>query len=276
MFHKKHSWLFYNYRRNRKDDINVNFPAILVGLVFVTGLIWLIDSLVWAKQRGIQQHKDPIMVEYAKSFFPIILIVLVIRSFVAEPFRIPSGSMLPTLHIGDFILVNKFSYGIRLPVINKKIIEIGEPERGDVVVFRYPNNPKIDYIKRIVGLPGDTIGYFNKTIYINGEEVPNQFKEKSIDLLTLVPVKSELRVETLGEHQHELLVDLSHNKLEGKIVVPKGEYFVMGDNRDNSQDSRVWGTVPEENLVGEAFFIWMSWDWQQGGIIWSRLGDSID
>jgi len=254
----------------------VNFPAILVGLVVVTGIIWLIDSLVWAKQRSIRQGKDPIMVEYAKSFFPIILIVLVIRSFIAEPFRIPSGSMLPTLHIGDFILVNKFSYGIRLPVINKKIIEIGDPERGDVVVFRYPNNPKLDYIKRIVGLPGDTVGYFNKIIYINGEEVPNQFKEKSIDLLTLVPIKSELRVETLGEHQHELLVDLSHNKLEGEIVVPKGEYFVMGDNRDNSQDSRVWGTVPEQNLVGEAFFIWMSWDWSEGGIMWSRLGDSIN
>ena len=135
----------------------MSFPAIMVTLVIVTGIIWLIDMFFWAPQRATEQ-KDPLIVEYAKSFFPIILIVLVIRSFIAEPFRIPSASMLPTLHIGDFILVNKFSYGVRLPVINTKIIEVSEPERGDVVVFRYPNNPKIDYIKRVVGLPGDKVG----------------------------------------------------------------------------------------------------------------------
>ena len=253
----------------------MSFPAIMVTLVIVTGIIWLIDMFFWAPQRATEQ-KDPLIVEYAKSFFPIILIVLVIRSFIAEPFRIPSASMLPTLHIGDFILVNKFSYGVRLPVINTKIIEVSEPERGDVVVFRYPNNPKIDYIKRVVGLPGDKVGYFNKTVYINGEEVARNVKEKGASLLSLTPARTELYNEKLGEHGHDILIDPARNLAEGESIVPAGEYFVMGDNRDNSNDSRFWGTVPEANLVGKAFFIWMSWDWNTGGIVWNRLGDSIN
>lgn len=253
----------------------MSFPAIMVTLVFVTGIIWLVDSLFWAPNR-LNNAKEPLLVEYARSFFPIILVVLVIRSFIAEPFRIPSGSMLPTLHVGDFILVNKFAYGVRLPVLNSKIIGVSEPERGDVLVFRYPKNPQVDYIKRVVGLPGDKIGYFNKTIYINGEAVAQQTKEKSAKMLGVIPVNSELRVETLGLHTHELLVEPGRRLIEGEMVVPKGEYFVMGDNRDNSNDSRFWGTVPEANLVGKAFFIWMSWDWNDGGIVWNRLGNSIN
>lgn len=252
----------------------MSFPAIMVTLVFVTGIIWLLDAIFWAPKRD-KDSKESLIVEYARSFFPIILAVLVIRSFVVEPFRIPSGSMLPTLHVGDFILVNKFAYGIRLPVLNAKVIDIDEPKRGDVVVFRYPKNPEVDYIKRLVGLPGDKVGYFNKTIYINGEAVAQESKQKSASLLGLVPDNSELYMETLGQHSHEILLDPSRRLVEGEMVVPAGEYFVMGDNRDNSNDSRFWGTVPEANFVGKAFFIWMSWDWNDGGIVWERLGDSI-
>lgn len=259
----------------------MSFPALMVLLVAVTGFIWLIDKIFWAPQRD-KDIKEPVVVEYARSFFPIILLVLVIRSFIAEPFRIPSSSMVPTLHIGDFILVNKFSYGIRLPVIHTKILNTGEPERGDVMVFRYPkkeankDKPDVDYIKRVVGLPGDKVGYFNKTIYINGEAVGQERRDKTAELRTISAPGSELRFEHLGEDGHMVLVEPDKRLVEGETVVPEGHYFVMGDNRDNSNDSRYWGTVPEQNLVGKAFFIWMSWDWNAGGIIWNRLGRSID
>lgn len=253
----------------------MSFPAIMVTLVFVTGIIWLIDIFFWAPQR-VKKQKEPLVVEYARSFFPIILIVLVIRSFIAEPFRIPSASMLPTLHIGDFILVNKFAYGVRLPVLNTKILEVGKPQRGDVFVFRFPKNPKIDYIKRVIGLPGDKIGYFNKTVYINGKAVEQQVKSKDIRLEGLIPERSKLLSEKLGDKKHDLLIDPDRRLVEGEMLVPEGHYFAMGDNRDNSNDSRFWGAVPEENLVGKAFFIWMSWDWNAGGIVWNRLGNSID
>ncbi len=253
----------------------MSFPAIMVTLVVVTGIIWLIDALLWAPQR-VKEQKEPVVVEYARSFFPIILLVLVIRSFIAEPFRIPSASMLPTLHIGDFILVNKFAYGIRLPVLNTKIVDLAEPERGEVLVFRFPKNPKVDYIKRVVGLPGDKVGYFDKTVFINGKAIEQEVKSKDVSLLGLVPARAELRFEQLGENGHDLLVDPDRRLVEGEMVVPDGHYFVMGDNRDNSNDSRFWGTVPEENLVGKAFIIWMSWDWNAGGIVWDRLGNSID
>ncbi|MBE0439595.1 MAG: signal peptidase I [Gammaproteobacteria bacterium] len=246
----------------------------MVTLVVITGIIWLIDSFVWAPKR-VGEDKEPLVVEYARSFFPIILAVLVIRSFIVEPFRIPSASMLPTLHIGDFILVNKFAYGIRLPVLNTKILETGEPERGDVVVFRYPNDPNVDYIKRVVGLPGDTVGYFDKTIYINGEPVEHIQKQKDSSLVGIVPARIELHAEKLGQHEHTILIDYDIRRVEGETVVADGHYFVMGDNRDNSNDSRYWGTVPEQNLVGKAFFIWMSWDWNAGGIVWNRIGDAI-
>jgi len=253
----------------------VSFPAIMVLLVAITGLIWLVDRFWLAPQRPVDKN-EPAMVEYAKSFFPIILLVLVIRSFIAEPFRIPSSSMLPTLHVGDFILVNKFSYGIRLPVINTKILDTGTPERGDVMVFRYPEQPQIDYIKRVIGLPGDKIGYFNKTVYINGQEVMQKDGEKPSELAGMIAPRAELKQEILSEVTHDILVDPQRQSMEGEMTVPEGHFFVMGDNRDNSNDSRVWGTVPEENLVGKAFFIWMSWDWEQGGLVWSRVGRSIN
>jgi signal peptidase I len=254
---------------------------MMVFLVALTGLIWLLDRLFLAPRRD-KESKEPLLVEYARSFFPIILLVLVIRSFIAEPFRIPSSSMLPTLHVGDFILVNKFAYGVRLPVLNSKLFDTGDPQRGDVIVFRYPqkeedkDKPEVDYIKRVVGVPGDRIGYFNKTIYINGQPIGQEIKEKPPELVNLAAAGSELRFEHLGNAGHYILVDPKRRLVEGETVVADGQYFVMGDNRDNSNDSRFWGTVPEENLVGKAFFIWMSWDWNEGGIVWDRLGQSID
>jgi signal peptidase I len=256
----------------------MSFPALMVLLVVVTGLIWLVDKFIWAPQRD-ESAAEPIVVEYARSFFPIILAVLVIRSFIVEPFRIPSSSMVPTLHVGDFILVNKFSYGIRLPVVHTKIINTGEPERGDVMVFRYPKpegstDPDVDYIKRVIGLPGDRVGYFDKTVYINGEAVVQIDQEKPLDLLHLST--AEVKTELLGDVSHSIMINRSQDRREVELVVPEGHYFVLGDNRDNSNDSRFWGTVPEANLVGKAFFIWMSWDWNAGGIVWHRIGESIE
>jgi signal peptidase I len=272
--------------------MNFDFPTIMVIAAVITGMIWALDAWLWAPVRreavarkgaspasnkaGLQEaSKEPLLVEYARSFFPIIVIVLVLRSFLVEPFRIPSGSMIPTLMVGDFILVNKFVYGIRLPVINKKIIDMGEPQRGDVVVFRFPKDPSVDYIKRVVGLPGDRIGYFNKTIYINGEPVPQEAVGTYYQNDHQYFQSAEIRVESLGEREHEILVEAGASLVEGEYIVPEGHYFMMGDNRDRSNDSRFWGVVPEENLVGKAFLIWMSWQWGQGGVIWDRIGEVI-
>ncbi len=264
--------------------MNFDFQAMMLLALILSGVIWVVDALVFARHRTARapegaiepEERTPVLVEYAKSFFPIILVVLIIRSFLVEPFRIPSGSMLPTLLVGDFILVNKFSYGVRLPLFGVKVIEVGEPERGDVVVFRYPRDPSVDYIKRIVGLPGDHVHYENKTIFINGERVP----QKSLGVYTgmgqgLQVTGASLREEHLGEVNHQILIQTSRKLVEGDFEVPKGRYFVMGDNRDNSNDSRFWGTVPEANLVGRAFMIWMNWDKTKGGVTWGRLGSRI-
>jgi signal peptidase I len=255
----------------------VSFPALMVSLVAITGLIWLLDKMIWAPNR-FPGDKDPVIVEYAKSFFPIILAVLVVRSFLVEPFRIPSASMVPTLHIGDFILVNKYNYGVRLPVINTKVIDVSKPERGDVVVFRYPPQPEIDYIKRVVGLPGDRVEYRDKTIYINGQVMKQTEREKGADLLGIVPIKNKVLSEQLGDKNHDIAIAPGRQRVLVDHIIPDGEYFVMGDNRDNSSDSRFWGTVPEQNLVGKAFYIWMSWDCNSSWscISWNRVGSSIN
>ena len=251
----------------------MNFALFLLILLLVTGAVWLLDKYVLRRGRQ-KDAKQPWWVEYSISFFPVILIVFLLRSFLVEPFKIPSSSMVPTLLVGDFILVNKFTYGIRLPVANKKIIELGSPKRGDVMVFRYPDDPSLDYIKRVVGLPGDRIEYRNKRLWINGTQVPAR---QGDDYLSKERMQFSRRyVETLGATEHEILIDedtpsvltptrtfpyaanCTYNMNGMACTVPPGHYFMMGDNRDNSSDSRVWGFVPDENIVGRAFFIWLN------------------
>jgi signal peptidase I len=265
--------------------VDFDFAALLVGLTALTGTIWLLDHLFFAKGRAERQaatgneKKEPLLVEYARSFFPVILIVLLVRSFLAEPFKIPSSSMMPTLLIGDFILVNKFAYGLRLPVLDYKIVPVGEPQRGDVVVFRYPRDPGQDYIKRVIGLPGDEVVYRNKTLYVNGVEVASEPLGRYVGSGSgRDQTGAELKRELLPGAEHRILLRTSaypspHG--EGIFKVPEGHYFVMGDNRDNSEDSRYWGFVPEANLVGKAFLIWMNWDSVNGGIDFGRPGTVI-
>jgi signal peptidase I len=251
----------------------MNFALILFVLLVATGSIWLVD-LVWLKKHRTKDGKDPWWVEYGASFFPVILLVFILRSFIVEPFQIPSGSMIPTLKVGDFILVNKFTYGIRLPVLDKKVIAFNNPQRGDVMVFRYPEDPSVDYIKRVVGVPGDKIAYQNKRLTINDEPV-----EAVADGEYLHPERlyySKQFTETLNGVEHKILNDddvpafvtnvsqypqrnnCTYNSDGVICTVPPGHYFVMGDNRDNSRDSRYWGFVPDENIVGKAFFIWLN------------------
>lgn len=266
--------------------MNFDIELVLVVGSFITGIIWLLDILFLSKKRVVTEppvddateieNPEPWYVEYAKSFFPVLIIVLILRSFVAEPFRIPSGSMMPTLLIGDFILVNKFSYGIRLPVIHTKVVDLGEPERGDVVVFRYPKNPSVDYIKRIVGVPGDHIAYYNKQLYVNGTPASQDLIGDYVEYDPAQANPGELILrENLTGTEHEILIDKTRMSVEGEFVVPSGSYFVMGDNRDNSNDSRFWGVVPETNLVGKAFMIWMNWDFSNNSMQPSRIGNSI-
>ncbi|MEX6504158.1 signal peptidase I [Pseudomonas zhanjiangensis] len=266
--------------------MSINFPLLLVIAVAVCGVLALFDLLFLAPRRreAIASYqgqvgepdeavverlsKEPLLVEYGKSFFPVLAIVLVLRSFLVEPFQIPSGSMKPTLEVGDFILVNKFAYGIRLPVLDTKVIEVGDPQRGDVMVFRYPSDPNINYIKRVVGLPGDRIRYgSDKRLFINGQPVAQQLLGEEPGSLGSVALYEE----QLGETEHQIRKEMKRYRIEPgrEWLVPQGHYFMMGDNRDNSNDSRYWndpripkellGMVPDRNIVGKAFAIWMSW-----------------
>lgn len=255
--------------------MSFNFAALLLALTVLSGVIWGVDRAFFSRHRERFDRAEPVLVEYARSFFPVLLAVLLIRSFLAEPFRIPSSSMMPNLLIGDFILVNKFSYGLRFPAFNTKFLEIGEPERGDVVVFRFPLDPSQDYIKRVIGLPGDEISYRNRVLYINGEPVNQSSEGHYVGHASGRPMTgAELRSESLTDIGHQILVDRSRfDRSEGTWRVPAGYYFVMGDNRDHSNDSRYWGFVPEENLVGKAFLIWMNWD---AGLGWERIGTLIE
>ncbi len=285
----------------------MNFALILFVLLAISFVMWLLDVFWLKKQRmasaeaalaefdarnagraGLNPQalaaeraalagrltQRPWYMEYTASFFPVILVVFVLRSFLFEPFRIPSGSMIPTLQIGDLILVNKYQYGIRLPVIHKKVFEIGSPQRGDVMVFRFPHNPSQDYIKRVVGLPGDRVEYADRRLTINGQPVPLQplpryFEEERVQYYAQFSEK-------LGDVEHRIILSegpgvppmraFAHTHPRAceysadavRCTVPHGYYFVMGDNRDNSEDSRFWGFVPDQNIVGRAFFIWMN------------------
>jgi signal peptidase I len=264
--------------------ILMDLALVLFLLSIATGLVWLGDHFFLAKKRAARPQTDgqpaavPIVVEFSRFLFPVVAAVLMIRSFMVEPFKIPSESMLPTLEKGDYILVNRFAYGLRLPVLNYKILENDSPKRGDVIVFRYPKNPSIDYIKRVVGLPGDRIRHDDHHLYINGvpmEYVPigNYFKQ--LETTHLVQL-----VEKLGNIDHSILTDQNTPQFgflpeHQEVTVPEHMYFAMGDNRDHSADSRVWGFVPDANLKGRAFYIWFSWE-DDVGPKWPRIGKPIN
>lgn len=234
----------------------MNFPLILVILTLVSGLMLVLDKFYLRKKRETDQPA-PFYIEYTAPFFPILFLVLVLRSFLVEPFQIPSASMVPTLQIGDFILVNKFSYGLRLPVTQTKIVEIGEPRRGDVMVFFPPGDDRY-FIKRVVGLPGDRVQVINNQLFINGERMEQSTATEFSDGDHGYRVVQE----KLGPVEHLIRRRETAGRLGQmySIIVPEAHYFMMGDNRDNSSDSRVWGPVPEERIVGKAFAVWMHWD----------------
>lgn len=284
--------------------MDINLPLILFLLVAFTGVVWLLDYLFLKKGRladiiQVEEQysnlteseketneqykrafmavaKEPPVVEYSKSFFPVLLLVFVLRSFIVEPFQIPSESMVPTLEVGDFIVVNKFIYGIRLPIKRIKVFDITDPKRGDVMVF-FPPNEKRYFIKRVIGLPGDKIRYSNNVLYINGEEMPQEFvrAEPALRRGEQCYGSSYIVVdETIDDVTHEMrkCIEPGHYSVQGSWSVPDGHYMMMGDNRDNSLDSRDWGFVPEDRIVGKAFAIWMHWETFWSLPSFSRVG----
>lgn len=284
------------------------FALILVLATLITGLVWLLDRFflkprraakVQEAQRSAQEPltadsvhaimAEPGWVEQCKGVFPVLLVVLVLRSFVYEPFQIPSGSMMPTLLVGDFILVNKFDYGLKDPITNHTLVPVSHPKRGDIIVFKYPNNPSIDYIKRVIGLPGDKIIFHDKELFIqpacNGAKVCPTLQKINADFVESGNyLQMDMPLDEYVEHltpslDHEILRNKQLNdridayyhqpgQSEGEWVVPAGHYFAMGDNRDNSEDSRYWGFVPEQNLVGKAVAIWMSFEFDRPADSW--------
>ena len=259
----------------------MRFPEILLLATLVTAFIWLLD-IFWLGPNRIKNRrtgalqqplKEPWWVEYSKAFFPILLIVFILRGFVIEPFRIPSGSMRPTLLEGDFILVNKYDYGLRFPFLNKTLLKVGTPQRGDVVIFKHDKGEDIDMIKRVIGLPGDKIEYKEKMLYINGEPIKQDFVADKNDMIFGTSATVREMKESLGKSEHPIYVhpgDAPHYAYNN-ITVPIDSYFVMGDNRDNSKDSRMWGFVKDEEIEGRAFAVWMSWDFDQWKLRWKRM-----
>ena len=256
----------------------MDFEAIFTLLLAVAGLILLTDRAVLKgrRQRSAKGSAvpDPLLIQYARSFFPVILIVLLVRAFVIEPFRIPSASMMPGLVDGDFIFVDKFSYGLRLPVINTKILPTGEPQRGDVIVFRLPTDPSVHFIKRLIGLPGDHVSVRDNQITLNGLSMPMQVAGAYSGGYGFTG--AELALERFGAEQHLIMLAQNRDATDFETVVPAGHYFFMGDNRNDSADSRfpLVGLVPEQNLVGRAVRIWMNWQ-IPGSPHWRRIGMKI-
>jgi signal peptidase I len=235
--------------------MDIDLPYILFWAVLACGVVWGFDALLLRKKRlaADADAQDPTIVEYARSFFPVLLLVLVLRSFLAEPYQIPSESMVPTLEVGDFILVNKYAYGLRLPVFGSKVVSIGDPQRGDVMVFIPPHDPRY-FIKRVIGVPGDKIRYENKILFINGER-------SSYELVGEVEGRnynSQMReyLEGIDGRVHSIYKN-GHFERTQEWEIPAGSYLMMGDNRDKSQDSRFWGLARQENIVGKAVAIWL-------------------
>lgn len=261
--------------------MDIDFSLVLVCLVAACGALWLLDKLFLKKHRlqAIASYEaaeakgkskeeidkvvadlsqEPLAIEYAKSFFPVLFVVLILRSFLVEPFQIPTGSMIPTLEVGDFILVNKYAYGVRLPVVGTKIVDVADPERGDVMVFTPPHVNSY-YIKRVIGLPGDTIRYENKKLFVNGELVNDELVDNIQIKTNLGELPGTLRRETINdvEHMTQYITGIARQRSRTTWVVPNGHYFMMGDNRDNSSDSREWGAVSEKDIAGRAIAVWM-------------------
>lgn len=260
-----------------------NFQATLTLLVAGTGIIALIDRLFFHKRRVAQQRARPFIVDNAYSFFGVLLLVWVIRCFLIQPYRVPTGSLLPTVEPGDFLVVNQFAYGLRFPVTNKKFMEVGEPKRGEIVLFYYPVDPNMIFVKRLIGLPGDHIESRNRVLYINGKEMPQKTLGTAIDSEPAMANYPEAHIpvqekeEDLDGVKHRIYLQDTPTALSAdfSIDIPAGQYFMVGDNRDNSGDSRAWGFVPEGNLIGKAFGIWMSWDAIEGTPRWNRIGMSV-
>ncbi|OGV52092.1 MAG: signal peptidase I [Legionellales bacterium RIFCSPHIGHO2_12_FULL_42_9] len=250
----------------------MNFALLLLVLSLVSGIIVLLDKVWWAKKRK-HGKKCSKMIEYSYSYFPVFFLVLLLRSFLLEPFRIPSGSLEPTLQVGDFVAVNKFAYGIRLPVFENKIIPINNPKTGEIVVFRWPPAPEYDFIKRVIGVAGDKVSYHNKVLTINGKKMKQTFIEYTTDESSGRAVAKYQ--ENLAGVVHDIYVHPEVAAVDYDITVPAGYYFMMGDNRDDSADSRFWGFVADEYLRGKAFLVWLSWNSKTGGFRWSNIGHFI-
>jgi len=253
--------------------MSIDFSAVFVAALAITGIILLVDAAIGKSRPKRAGASTPWLVAQARSLFPVILVVLVVRSFLVEPFRIPSASMMPGLVDGDFIFVNKYTYGLRLPILNVKILPTGEPQRGDVVVFRLPSNPSVNFIKRLVGLPGDHIVVQDNRLFINGKLVP--LRADGLYTGDFGFTGAPLGIERFGTEEHVVMFARGRFATGYDATVPAGHYFCMGDNRNDSEDSRfaVVGFVPEQNLVGRAARIWMNW--RHGSVDWHRIGMKI-
>ncbi len=263
--------------------MTIDFPLILLCVIVFSGVVVLIDFIfcLCRHESFLEKKKRPLIIEYSRAFFPVLLLVFCIRSFLIQPYRVPTGSLEPTVMPGDFILVNQYHYGVRFPIWDKKIMSVGEPETGQIALFYYPVDHALTFVKRVIGVPGDRISYINKTLYINGKKQPKTFVDDVTRLNDFGQLVTYQKYqEDLNGVKHDIFVRPDAPAVNFyNVIVPKNEYFMMGDNRDESDDSRYWGFVPEHDLVGHALFIWMSWNsdaahWYDD-IRWNRIGDKL-
>lgn len=252
-----------------------NFLNILSLLTIFSGVICLVD-IIWRRIKKTKQEKHPLIIDYARSFFPILLVVLIIRSLLFQPYRVPTGSLEPTIMPGDLILVNQYDYGLYFPLWDKKFVTVSEPRRGQIALLRWPVNPAVTFVKRVIGIPGDHISYQNKVLFINGKRISQKFIRSTLEIGNGKTWKAKEYEENLYGIKHLILLRPDRPAENFKdLIVPKGKYFVMGDNRDDSDDSRSWGFVSANAFIGRALFIWMSWDSQNYRVRWHRIGNKL-